>query len=125
MPQPKREKESVQQECEPPKHAIESLPVRVAVTKEGRLIVEPASLPIKLGARQEAEWKCADGSLEVRFAPNQTPFLGASLRSPQNAACRSGIPDPRKTKKGSYRYVVLVTTRDGIFVSQDQAVVIA
>jgi hypothetical protein len=112
-------------QCEPPKRAIESLPVKVTVTKEGRVVVEPASLTLKVAARQEAEWKSPDGTLEIRFSPKQTPFSGPGFRSPQGAASRSGIPDRKKIRKNPYRYIVIVTTKDDIFISQNQEIIVA
>lgn len=111
----------VQQEQSYPR---ETKPVNVVVrvTDKGELIVEPRNLILDVDQRQVARWSCAQGSLEVRFQPNNTPFQTNSFRVPRTAASFSGLPR-REVKPGTaFQYTVLVTTRERFLLRQDLAV---
>ena len=109
---------------EPAGRKTESIPVSIRVTPERQLIIEPKSLTLKASAYQEAAWKCPDGTLEIRFATAQTPFRGGSYRAPQNTTTLSGVPERKKVRREAYRYVVVVTTRDVVLVSQEQEIIV-
>ncbi|MFN0119376.1 MAG: hypothetical protein ACKV2V_02625 [Blastocatellia bacterium] len=108
----------------PPQRKDEVIPVTVTA-RDGKVIVEPRSLTLKIATQQEAQWKSTDGTLEIRFAPKQTPFGGHSFRAPQCASVLSGVPDKRNIRKEPFRYVVIVTTSESVLVSQEQEIIVA
>ncbi len=105
----------------------EALPVTVSVKKDQQgksvLVVEPAVLT--LNNNQQARWTCPDGRLEIRFSPGFTPFTGSTFETSRGGFSFSGTPVERRLPRDSYKYTVLVTTVDGLFLTQDADVVVA
>ncbi|MFN0109975.1 MAG: hypothetical protein ACKVZH_14060 [Blastocatellia bacterium] len=86
-------------------------------TGELRLNLEPAT--VDLTVNQQAAWRCNDGRLEIRFAPNSAPFATASYKTAQGGTILSGAPTRDKVSVTPYAYTLLVTTPAGFFIKQD------
>lgn len=65
--------------------------------------------------QEQLVWTCPDGKLEIRFSPATTAFLGAAYEAPRGGRIYSGTP---RTKPGSFRYRISVTTPDGFLLDQ-------
>jgi hypothetical protein len=103
--------------------------VRIAVErdKEGTplaVIVKPDNLI--LNANEQIAWTTGPrnerdgGKIEIRFAPNATPFGGDRFTTARGGTVKSGTPAGR----GARRYIVLLTTADGALLSADASVTI-
>lgn len=107
-------------------HRPEALPVKVFVGKnqqgEPALVVEPAVLALK--NNQQARWTCPDGRLEIRFSPGFTPFTGSTFETSRGGFSYSGTPISGRSPGNSFKYTVLVTTADGLFLTQNAEVVV-
>ncbi|HMV49529.1 MAG TPA: hypothetical protein PLD20_32175 [Blastocatellia bacterium] len=86
-------------------------------TGERELKLNPPT--VDLTVNEQAAWRCNDGGLEIRFAPNSTPFVTANFRSGTGGTILSGAPDVKKINRIPYKYTLLVTTSDGFFIKQD------
>ncbi len=82
-----------------------------------RLNIDPAT--VDLTVKEQAAWRCNDGRLEIRFAPNNTPFLTASFSTARGGTTLSGAPVEKQISRTPYPYTLLVTTPDGFFIKQD------
>lgn len=86
-------------------------------TGELRLNLEPPT--VNLTVNEQAAWRSNDGRVEIRFAPNSTPFATAYYRTARGGTILSGAPDAKKINRVPYKYTLLVTTPDGFFIKQD------
>lgn len=83
---------------------------------ELEIIVDPEDL--SLGPNEQAAWSTGprdandSARLEIRFAPNSTPFGGDTFAIARGGTAFSGRP---VGGSGVYEYKVLVITPDGIF----------
>ena len=94
--------------------------VKVSVIRgeggELEIIVDPEDL--SLGPNEQAAWSTGprdandNARLEIRFAPNSTPFGGDTFVIARGGTAFSGRP---VGGSGVYAYKVLVTTPDGVF----------
>lgn len=91
--------------------------VRDQNTGQFRLILEPPT--VDLTVEEQAAWRSNDGRLEIRFAPNNSPFSGATYRAANGGTILSGAPSRNKIARTPYPYTLLVTTPDGSFIKQD------
>ncbi len=91
--------------------------VRDPNTGQLRLNLEPPT--IDLTVEEQAAWRSNDGRLEIRFAPNNSPFSGASYRAANGGTILSGAPARDKISRTPYVYTLLVTTPNGSFIRQD------
>lgn len=123
----KASRKKITEQCgnghQPPVRTTYPQPVTATVEK-GRLRIEPANIILKVSARQEAAWVCKTGTIEIRFIPNpkESPFPTSSFRAPKGGAALSGVPDRKTIRNTPYKYLVVVTQPDGIFISQDVSV---
>lgn len=67
---------------------------------------------------EQIGWTCPDGRLEVRFSRASNPFLGDMFEVARGGKAYSGTPLKRSSKEQAYKYVILVTTPDGFFLTQ-------
>lgn len=86
-------------------------------TGEPRLRLDPPTVDLTIN--EQAAWRCNDGRLEIRFAPNNTPFLVSSYKAANGGTILSGAPARTKISATPYPYTLLVTTTDGFFIKQD------
>ena len=86
-------------------------------TGERELKLNPTM--VDLTVNEQAAWRCNDGGLEIRFAPNSTPFATAGYRTGTGGTILSGAPDAKRVNRIPYKYTLLVTTPDGFFIKQD------
>lgn len=91
--------------------------VRDPISGQFRLNLEPPT--VDLTVEEQAAWRSNDGRLEIRFAPNNTPFTGALFRTANGGTILSGAPARNKVSRTAYPYTLLVTTPGGAFVKQD------
>jgi len=91
--------------------------VKDPVSGQLRLNLEPPT--IDLTVEEQAAWQSNDGRLEIRFAPNNTPFSGGLFRAANGGTILSGAPARDKISREPYFYTLLVTTPDGSFIKQD------
>lgn len=104
----------------PPKPLRRTNRVKVQVmVKDGQVIVEPTELTLNLSNREEAQWRCPQGKLEIRFSPRDTPFAADRYEAPKDGGILSGLPQAAAAGR-SFQYTVLVTTTDGIFTTTDK-----
>jgi hypothetical protein len=93
--------------------------VRISVRRgdgdELRIIVEPEE--VILDTAEQIAWTTGDlasdtgGKIEIRFAPNATPFAGHTFITARGGTALSGFP----SSGGFYPYKVLLTTPEGDF----------
>lgn len=105
--------------------------VRISVLRgddeEIRINVEPEE--VLLHPTEQIAWTTGaqasetGGKIEIRFAPNSTPFEGHTFITARGGTAFSGFP---VRSQGSFRYKVLFTTPEGYFQvrEQDASVVI-
>ncbi len=86
-------------------------------TGELKLNLEPPT--VDLTVNEQAAWRSNDTRLEIRFAPNATPFATASFRTALGGTILSGAPNAKKITATPYKYTLLATTPDGFFIKQD------
>lgn len=86
-------------------------------TGERRLNLEPPT--VDLTVNEQAAWRSNETRLEIRFAPNATPFATASYRAALGGTVLSGAPNAKKINATPYKYTLLATTPDGFFIKQD------
>ncbi len=67
---------------------------------------------------EQITWTCPDGRLEIRFSRARNPFAGDSYEVARGGKIYSGKPVVRVTKEQLFKYVILVTTPDGFFLTQ-------
>lgn len=114
-----------------PKDVVEppAREVRIAVERDKQgnpvaVIVTPADL--SLNPNEQIAWTTGPriekegGKIEIRFAPNATPFGGERFTTARGGTVKSGTPAGRGTRK----YLVLLTTADGTLLSADATVTI-
>lgn len=108
---------------EPPRRP-DPKPVNISVTvvmdprtKQPLLKLDPPT--VDLTVEQQAAWTSKGGRLEIRFAPNATPFVAASYRAANGGTILSGAPTRTRISATPYPYTLLVTTPDGAFIKQD------
>ncbi len=105
--------------------------VRIAVErdKDGApigVIVKPAQLT--LSPNEQIAWTTGPrvrdegGRIEIRFAPNASPFGGDRFVTARGGFVASGRPRQRGSTQS---YIVLLTTADGTLLSADAAVTIS
>jgi hypothetical protein len=75
--------------------------------------------------KEQIAWTCPDGRLEIRFSRARNPFAGDSYEVARGGKIYSGRPVVRITKEQTYKYVILVTTPDGFFLTQTVALKVA
>ena len=94
--------------------------VAIAVKKDEKgtpvLVAEPREVVIDEGV--QVAWTCPDGKLEIRFNPTNRPFVGAGYEAGRGGVLYSGPLVRSSSPQPSYTYTALVTTKDGIFVTQ-------
>lgn len=78
-----------------------------------------------LMANEQIAWTCPNGRLEIRFSRAANPFLGDMFEVARGGKAFSGTPIKRSTKEQTYKYTILVTTPDGIFLTKEVDLVIA
>lgn len=107
-----------------PPSRLQPKPINISITVvkdrqtgELRLNLEPPT--VDLTVNEQAAWRSNDGRLEIRFAPNNTPFATANYRTAKGGTVLSGAPDAKKINRVPYKYTLLVTTPDGVFIKQD------
>src|SRR5215210_4655370 len=96
--------------------------IAITVVKDrrtGELMLRLDPPTVDLTVNEQAAWRCNDGGLEIRFAPNNTPFATASYRTATGGTILSGAPGARKVSRTPYKYTLLVTTPSGFFIKQD------
>lgn len=77
-----------------------------------------------LMANEQIAWTCPDGRVEVRFSRAANPFLGDMFEVARGGKAFSGTPLKRNTKEQAYKYSILVTTPDGLFLTKEIELVI-
>src|SRR5438034_10976405 len=70
-------------------------------TGELKLNLEPPT--VDLTVNEQAAWRCNDGRLEIRFAPNNTPFATANYRAARGGTILSAAPDAKKINRVPYQ----------------------
>jgi hypothetical protein len=90
------------------------------VGREGAIVdvlVEPEE--VMIGLFEQVEWTTGGATdstlgakLEIRFAPNSTPFNGDMFTTARGGRLFSGLP---QVAAQTFTYKVLVTTTDGLF----------
>lgn len=112
-----------QPEKEPPSRPQpKRVDITIAVVKDpktGELILKLSPATVDLTVEQQAAWRCNDGRLEIRFAPNNVPFATASYKAAQGGTILSGAPNAKKISRTPFKYTLLVTTPAGFFIKQD------
>ena len=97
-----------------------NITVTVVRDRNGQLRLNLDPLTVDLTTREQAAWRCDDGRLEIRFAPNNSPFVTASFNTAPGGTTLSGAPLENKISRTPYPYTLLVTTPDGFFIKQDE-----
>lgn len=77
-----------------------------------------------LAPNEQLVWSSPDARIEIRFSRDNAVFLGTSFEVPRGAKVFSGVP-AQKPSKRIFKYTVLVTTQDGIFLTKEAQVVVA
>jgi hypothetical protein len=107
---------------EPPRQ-----PVLIGVVTENgtpvRVTIEPGNLI--LSPDNQAAWSSADGKIEIRFSPNNSPFSGASFTSARRGISLSGKPRVGFPLNSALNYIVLFTTADGFLLRQDATLTVS
>ena len=75
-------------------------------------------------ANEQIVWTCPDGRVEVRFSRAANPFLGDMFEVARGGKAFSGTPLKRSSKEQTFKYSILVTTPDGLFLTKEVALVI-
>ena len=73
---------------------------------------------VSITTNEQIAWTCPDGRLEIRFSRASNPFLGDMFEVARGGKAFSGTPLKRNSKEQIYKYVILVTTPDGFFLTQ-------
>ena len=81
------------------------------------LVLDPPTIDIR--ENEQATWRTAEGRLEIRFNPNNTPFTGATFKTARGGTIFSGVPRRNTVRAVPYNYTLLVTTATGFFIKQD------
>jgi hypothetical protein len=109
---------------EPPRR-LDPKPINITVTvvidpltKQPVLRLDPPTVDLTI--EQQAAWTSKGGRLEIRFAPSNTPFVGAMFRAANGGTILSGAPTRTAISTTPYPYTLLVTTPDGFFIKQDE-----
>jgi hypothetical protein len=76
--------------------------------ESGRLLVRPKVVALDAGRRQEVLWRCRTANLEIRFAPEETPFVASRWRCSKGGGCLSGVPKKRRGQEKFVKYTVTV-----------------
>jgi len=87
------------------------------VVKDGRVILSEDPITLSLDGREEIVWRCKQGELEIRFNPANSPFAGVRYLAAPGGGIFSGLPRPAALQK-SFNYTIMVTSKEGYFVSQ-------
>ena len=91
--------------------------VRDPQNPKGKILqIKPEATSIS--TNEQIAWTCPDGRLEVRFSRASNPFLGDMFEVARGGKAYSGTPLKRSSKEQIYKYVLLVTTPDGFFLTQ-------
>ena len=76
-------------------------------------------------ATEQIAWTCPDGRVEIRFSRAANPFLGDMFEVARGGKAFSGTPLKCSTKEQTFKYSILVTTPEGLFLTKEVALVIA
>jgi hypothetical protein len=79
--------------------------------REEDVRIEPRTLI--LAPNNQAAWSSAQGKVEIRFSPGDSPFGGSSFKSASGGVSLSGIPRVDGPHEREVNYLVLFTTSDG------------
>lgn len=98
--------------------------VTIAVKRDDKgnpvLIAEPREVSVEDDV--QVAWTCREGKLEIRFNPANKPFVGDSYEAGRGGIIYSGPLVRTPSPQPAYTYTALVTTKDGVFVTQTFAV---
>ena len=97
-------------------------PARAAQITVKRVPNKPPQLEVKhpalLKEGEQLFWTSPDARLELRFSPALAPFSNAAFQVPRGAKVYSGLANGKLGPRQVVRYVLLVTTPDGILLSE-------
>ena len=79
---------------------------------------------LQLDESRQIAWQSREGKIEVRFAPPQSPFTGASFIAAKGGTALSGVPRPEAVRDTPQPYLVLLTTAEGILLREQASVTV-
>lgn len=99
-------------------------PVAIEVTvNHGKVNVRPNPVTLRISQKHEAMWRCAQGDLEIRFFPRNTPFRGHHFQAPKGGACCSGLPIVKPNDRKHYKYTVIATIGERAYAKDPDVIV--
>ena len=93
----------------------------VTITVNGRMlqIKQEAN---QITTKEQVVWTCPDGRVEIRFSPAANPFASDMYEVARGGRAYSGTPVVRKAQ--TYKYTILVTTQNGLFLTKEVDLVV-
>lgn len=111
---------------EPPSKEVNIKVVRNQNGEPVDIVVEPGNRD--LTPDEQVAWTTGPrvrnegGKVEIRFAPNATPFGGAAFTTARGGVVKSGKPTGRGVTRD---YLVLLTTPDGVLLEKEARVTVS
>ena len=98
-------------------------PAQAVIVRVERAPGKPPQLSVKqpslLKEGDQLFWTSPDARLEVRFSPALAPFTSAMFEVARGGKVYSGLANGKFGQRQVVRYKLLVTTPDGILLSQE------
>ena len=107
----------------PPTKAVTIRVVRDPQNPKGRILQINQDWT-RLLTNEQIAWTSPDGRVEVRFSRAANPFFGDMFEVARGGKAFSGTPLKRSTKEQTYKYSILITTPEGLFLTKEVEVVI-
>jgi len=88
-------------------------PVTIRLDGAGSVVVAPDPVKVNRKKREQVEWTCEDGSFEIEFNKDGTPFDQSMYGGSQSQGKKSGPCRSNAQKDKTYHYTVTVQPATG------------